>query len=156
MDHNLMDTAEQHGLAVHPWTERLEVQFLYNNQNQKNKSFATAEEEVQYLFCEVGVDGIFAENVDLAVRVATMGCDHDRNADCANHPNDTQPDCLPPVQSNIEKRKRIVAGTGIALCVGFLLGVVVTQWGNCRWPNTNGDRRQIQIPTTDTDDHEIS
>ena len=48
------NTAREHGLAVHPWTERLEVEFL------DQERFATAEEELLHLFCELEVDGIFA------------------------------------------------------------------------------------------------
>jgi glycerophosphoryl diester phosphodiesterase len=65
---SFMNTAIEHGLAVHPWTERMEVEFV-------NPEFHNAEEELKYMFCTLKVAGIFAENVDLAVRVGVQGCE---------------------------------------------------------------------------------
>ena len=65
-----MSMAKKYDLAVHPWTERLETEFLFDF----NK-FQSAEDELRYLYCELGIDGIFAENVDVAVRVGARGCD---------------------------------------------------------------------------------
>lgn len=66
---NFATQALQHNVAVHAWTERLEVEFV------DAARFATAEEELRYLLCELRVDGIFAENVDVGVRVAVGGCE---------------------------------------------------------------------------------
>ena len=63
-----MAIAMEHDLAVHPWTERLEIEFVSDR-------FNNAEVELQYLFCELKVDGIFAENVGLAKRVGAMRCE---------------------------------------------------------------------------------
>lgn len=68
--HHFMEEARSLNLAVHPWTERLELEYVSNN-------FSDAEEELIFLFCEIKVDGIFAENVGLAKRVAAVGCNHD-------------------------------------------------------------------------------
>ena len=64
----LMKEAKSRNLAVHPWTERLELEFV-------SEKFDDAEEELTYLFCEMKVDGIFAENVNLAKRVGAAGCE---------------------------------------------------------------------------------
>ena len=37
--------------------------------------FDSAEDELRYMYCELGIHGIFAENVDMAVRVGLRGCD---------------------------------------------------------------------------------
>lgn len=64
---DFMNTALEHNLAVHAWTERAEVEFV-------NVGFDNAEEEMEFLFCTLKVHGIFAENVDLAVRVGHQTC----------------------------------------------------------------------------------
>jgi len=64
-----MISAKQHKLAVHPWTERLENEYI------DNSIFDSAEDELRYMYCELGIHGIFAENVDMAVRVGLRGCD---------------------------------------------------------------------------------
>jgi len=60
--------ASQRSLVVHPWTEQMEVEFV-------EERFNDAIKEVYYLFCKAGVDGIFAENVDLAVLASIYSCD---------------------------------------------------------------------------------
>lgn len=76
---DFMATARTHNLAVHPWTERMEKEFIIQSSSFTN--FTTAEEEVRYLYCEFGIDGIFAENVDMAVRVGVRGCEDFKSAE---------------------------------------------------------------------------
>jgi hypothetical protein len=60
--------AHKNDLAVFAWTERAEKEFLL-------EPFSDAESEMLALMCSaVGVDGMFAENVDIAVRAASLGC----------------------------------------------------------------------------------
>eukprot|EP00551_Chaetoceros_affinis_P010046 CAMPEP_0203670904 /NCGR_PEP_ID=MMETSP0090-20130426/6861_1 /ASSEMBLY_ACC=CAM_ASM_001088 /TAXON_ID=426623 /ORGANISM="Chaetoceros affinis, Strain CCMP159" /LENGTH=537 /DNA_ID=CAMNT_0050535881 /DNA_START=38 /DNA_END=1651 /DNA_ORIENTATION=+ len=63
-----MSQARDNQLAVHAWTTREEVDFVMDG-------FSTAEEELRFLYCHVGIDGIFTESVDLGVRVGVRGCD---------------------------------------------------------------------------------
>lgn len=63
-----MIESRKFNLAVHAWTIRSEIEFV-------SSPFNTAEEELRYLYCKMGVAGIFSENVDLSVKVATRGCD---------------------------------------------------------------------------------
>lgn len=58
----------KYNVVLHPWTERLETEFV-------SERFASAEEELLYMFCDLGIQGIFAENVDVGKRVAQMPCD---------------------------------------------------------------------------------
>lgn len=67
-----MIQAHEHNVAIHPWTQRLELRFI-------NRNFKSSEDELQFLYCNVGVDGIYAENVDLAVRAGVIGCDDGTN-----------------------------------------------------------------------------
>ncbi len=63
-----MSKAREYQMAVHAWTTREEVDFIMDG-------FSTAEEELRYLYCHVGIDGIFTESVDLGVKVGVRGCD---------------------------------------------------------------------------------
>ena len=80
---NFVQSALERGLVVHAWTERLEKSFVHHDNsigisaektNTDSAQFISAEEELIYLYCTIGIHGIFAENVDLAVRVGRMGC----------------------------------------------------------------------------------
>jgi glycerophosphoryl diester phosphodiesterase len=55
-------------LAVHPWTTRAEVVFV-------DSSYATAEDELRWLYCIRGINGMFTENVDLGIIAGIRGCD---------------------------------------------------------------------------------
>ena len=63
--------ARDFNLAIHPWTERPEKNFLVGEMSRFNSAF----DETQYLLCEVGVEGIFTDAVASAVSAAKMGCD---------------------------------------------------------------------------------
>lgn len=62
-----IEKAHEYKLAVHTWTSRLETEFVEDR-------FATVDEELEYLFCDIGIDGMFTENVDVGVRIASAGC----------------------------------------------------------------------------------
>eukprot|EP00591_Stephanopyxis_turris_P004944 CAMPEP_0195512668 /NCGR_PEP_ID=MMETSP0794_2-20130614/4553_1 /TAXON_ID=515487 /ORGANISM="Stephanopyxis turris, Strain CCMP 815" /LENGTH=468 /DNA_ID=CAMNT_0040640511 /DNA_START=122 /DNA_END=1528 /DNA_ORIENTATION=+ len=68
---DFMNTAFERNLAVHPWTERAEIEFVKDR-------FVDAASELSYLFCDLKVKGIFAENVDVAIRVVALGCEADK------------------------------------------------------------------------------
>ena len=63
-----MIESKKFNLAVHPWTAREEMGFV-------TSSFGSAEEEMRYLYCKIGISGMFTENVDLGVQVGVRGCD---------------------------------------------------------------------------------
>lgn len=63
-----MNKAEEYELAVHAWVERREL-------SEIGDGFTNMQQELKYLFCDVGVHGVFAENVADAVLVAQVGCD---------------------------------------------------------------------------------
>jgi hypothetical protein len=64
---NTVADAHKRDLALFAWTERAEKGFLL-------EPFSNAESEMLALMCSVGIDGMFAENVDIAVRAASLGC----------------------------------------------------------------------------------
>jgi len=63
----LVEKAHHKDLAVFSWTERAEKRFLLD-------PFVDAESEMLALICDVRIDGIFAENVDIATRAANRVC----------------------------------------------------------------------------------
>mmetsp|Transcript_7264 Transcript_7264/g.9662 ORF Transcript_7264/g.9662 Transcript_7264/m.9662 type:complete len:578 (+) Transcript_7264:160-1893(+) len=124
---DFMETARlEHRLAVHPWTERMELSFV-----TPNHGFATAEDELMYLICVLKIDGIFAENVDLAVRVGMKGCDDYMYEGVSYGTNK---------KKNVEQRshgttvcyeteKEEVIIVGLAFCAfGLFLGASLTYW----------------------------
>jgi len=60
--------AIKRGLVVHPWTERLEVEFL-------SEKYNNAEEELTHLFCDLKIHGMFFENVGLGRKIVEKPCD---------------------------------------------------------------------------------
>jgi glycerophosphoryl diester phosphodiesterase len=61
------DRAEEFHLVLHPYTERPEHEFLL-------EGFQDSLEETLYLFCEIGVQGVFTESIQTALLAARMGC----------------------------------------------------------------------------------
>ena len=81
---DFVNSAKEHELGIHAWTERLETEFVDTDR------FATAEEELRYLFCDLEIEGIFAENVDVAVRVSSIECDKDDGQEDGGTDGDTK------------------------------------------------------------------
>jgi len=69
-----MMEAKKFDLAVHPWTTRAESEFVQSK-------FKNAEDELRYLYCKVGIHGMFTENVNLGVQVGVRGCDDYKTAE---------------------------------------------------------------------------
>ncbi|CAJ1941864.1 unnamed protein product [Cylindrotheca closterium] len=70
---DFMQRATKSNLAVHPWTARPELEFFSKPSNGV-LPFDNVLEEIQYLFCEVAVHGIFSESVDTAVLASALPC----------------------------------------------------------------------------------
>lgn len=66
--YDFMIESKKFDLAVHPWTSRAEVNFV-------DSSYATAEDELRWLYCKRGISGMFTENVDTGIIVGVRGCD---------------------------------------------------------------------------------
>ena len=64
-----MTRSTENEIAVHVRVQSPELEKI------ENDDFANAEEELRHLFCVMNIHGVFAENVDLAVRVGLRGCD---------------------------------------------------------------------------------
>ena len=60
--------AEEYSLEIHAWTERPERVFV-------DERFDSELEEMEYLYCHVGIQGVFTESVSSAVTAAWLTCD---------------------------------------------------------------------------------
>jgi len=66
--------SERFAFAVYPWTVRLEMDDL-TDVGGVPSIFPSAKEELKYYFCELKVDGEWAEDVVTAKLVGSEGCD---------------------------------------------------------------------------------
>jgi len=64
-----MNKAQELELAVHAWVERRELSEVGEG------DFTNMQQELKHLYCNVGIHGVFAENVADAVLVGQVGCD---------------------------------------------------------------------------------
>lgn len=60
--------AEEYSLEIHAWTERPERTFVSDR-------FDSELDEIEYLYCHVGIQGVFSESVSTAVTAALLPCD---------------------------------------------------------------------------------
>jgi len=115
--------AIKRGLAVHPWTERLEIEFVDEN-------FANAEEEMTHMFCDLGIHGMFFENVGLGRKIVEKPCDLVKEIKLEKEGN-----------TDVEEEEKIaevlceerVGSKSVSeflfTCLGLLLGLVVGAFG---------------------------
>jgi glycerophosphoryl diester phosphodiesterase len=148
-----MDKAEEYELAVHAWVERRELSEL-------GDGFDDIQQELKYLYCDVGVHGVFSENVADAVLVAQMGCDQnttqdlptmapttssstqndDNNSAGASTPSNPNSLCYESVD---EQAMYIGFAAGV---MGIFIGSIVTLWiSNSRCCRRRRQRRQRMV-----------
>jgi glycerophosphoryl diester phosphodiesterase len=108
--------AEEYGLQLHAWTERPE----YRHVVREPPRFDSAWEEMRFLFCDVGIQAVFAEAVGMAVTAATVPCDADGTTDKDAH--NTNNDHVNP-QFCYESESEAGFFTALA---AFAVGVFVT------------------------------
>mmetsp|Transcript_7393 Transcript_7393/g.11209 ORF Transcript_7393/g.11209 Transcript_7393/m.11209 type:complete len:504 (-) Transcript_7393:200-1711(-) len=165
---SFMDRAMEHELVVHPYTIRKELKFV-------SEGFQNMEEELKYLFCEVGIDGIFSENVGEAIQYASLDCSSDDKGVPASSPTSSGGTTKVPKEdeenvvidingtsTNVTFDKRLCykndeeaqmyvgAAAGI---MGFLVGSIFAGWvATSRLCKTRRHtRRQLEVPTQDPD-----
>ena len=142
-----MERAAKLSLAVHPWTERPELDYL--GDVSAAPIFGTVLDEILYLFCTVGVHGIFTESVEMAVVATRTPC-----PDKANEPLEVQRDhgCSgtsshADIVNNISDNKLYVAMASFIMgaVLSFVVGLIAS-----RRISRPRRARQIRVPTTDT------
>jgi len=142
--------AQEHGLVLHPWTERPELSFV-------DARFQSTVEETRYLFCKrPAVGGIFTESVSLAREAALSSCDDDASGD------KTEANEVPAASSDIcqhDENQNMLVILAAALCFGIALTGIVIRRVCGRSQARNCQARQ-SVPqaemAVDSDDFEIS
>ena len=139
-----MERAAKLHLAVHPWTERPEVEYLGGG--AVTPTFNTVLDEIVYLFCTVGVHGIFSESVEMAVVAASMPCQEENMDQQIGNvfPNDKRNDGSDSEQSSFYVG---FASFSIGVILTVLVGLFVSK-GNGHLRKRN-DLRGIRIPTVE-------
>ena len=161
---DFVNSAKEHELGIHAWTERLETEFVDTDR------FATAEEELRYLFCDLEIEGVFAENVDVAVRVSNVEClkdgatqdsgdtktteDDSKGKGGASVENGTTTDtgassaCQNGFLEELDQQQLAMVAAGFTL-LGSVLGSFLTFLFSRRRVRRGTTVRQVQIPTAE-------
>ena len=156
-----MTKAEEYDIAIHTWVERREL-------TEIGKDFTNVQQELKFLYCDVGVHGVFSENVADAVLVGQVGCDQNTTEE-----QEPQAPTMAPNTTNTSQDTNSASGTsgfGGSLCyesedeqalyvgfaagiMGIFLGTVVTLCiSNSRCCRK---RRRHQLVVPQHDDGEI-
>lgn len=162
--------ALEQSLAVHVWTERPEYDYV-------SEYFPSLREELMYLLCEVGVDGVFTEDVTTASLVIHQeDCQSRKVSTFEPTPSPTDgvttstativdakntsgiPQKESPLQCSGGGLSEESAYLGIAagvmgLFIGILSTVSIMRSRLCK--SKRHSQRQLQIPTNCIDDNEI-
>lgn len=131
--------AIKRNLVVHPWTERLEVEFVHER-------FQNAEQELTYLFCDLKIHGMFFENVDLGRRIVEKPCDlvkeiemeKEGNTDVEEEEKIAEVICEQEIGAEFAQKCLL---TFLGLIVGVLIGGYGSAWKIRREMSENGSLR---------------
>jgi glycerophosphoryl diester phosphodiesterase len=154
-----MEHAAKLGLVVHPWTERPELEYIGGDTSAF--SFESVLDELTFLFCTVGVHGVFSESVEVAVLAASIACPEasENSAPTTILPEgrDPHPDSGNTLCYETDEEANLYVGLA-SFTLGVFLTVVIGLFVNKR--QQRRERRPIQIPTVETtddddDDHEM-
>lgn len=128
-----MELSREHELAVHVWTERPELSFVL-------PAFDNLEQEMEYLVCQVGVDGFFTEDVARSAVFLAKGCEDAMPTSSPSTLADEQ--CA----HDSDESPYLAFASGI---MGCLVGIISTMFlMNSRYcKSRRHTRRQLRIPT---------
>ena len=147
---DFMDRAEMLDLAVHPWAERPELEFfLANDENNSNEKpseessleFPTVLDEMIYLFCTVGVHGIFSESIDAAVLANSLPCPDETMSTTA--PSSSKNNSKFTGETKCKETGNDVLVGMVSFVTGLMLSIIFSRMPNCR--------KREQLPTTEED-----
>ena len=123
------------GLAVHPWTIKLETE----DKGGVPQLFSSAEEELRYYYCELRVDGIFSENIAIAQIVGAEGCDVEEPV----------PDTGKPTVCIKEERNLWLFGAAF-LAIGAFFAAIVSTYVVFYCKKERDTNRPLPLPEIDT------
>jgi hypothetical protein len=105
------------------------------------------EDEMNYLYCQIGVDGLFTEDVARTARFLAKGCS---NTLTPLLPPSPSPSTIQGICDSQEKGRSQYLSTATGI-MGFLLGILSTMFlmnsRHCK--SQRHTRRQLRIPTHD-------
>jgi len=155
-----MTPAKKHRLAVHPWTQRPELEYVVSVPEEA--LFESSLEETIRFFCIVGIHGIFTESVSTTM-LAAASCDKDfddqesgTDSNKKNKKKKTDNSDSDGGANSLcyESEKEANMYVGLACFVfGCFLSTLVVLWAVKRSPEKA--RRQLRIPTEEIPDHEL-
>jgi hypothetical protein len=176
----MMEKARKADWVVHPWTERPEAEFFVHNDLTRRRDldrnslqdtltilsssspFSTVMEELMFFKCKVGVQGIFSESVDTAVRAMNMDCPEGSEGGPASSGMSSTPAECPDTSSNSNAdhinsnssggihKDNIPLGPVILL--SFILGILAALLVGKAWSSMRRRRQQHQ-PGLDSNGH---
>mmetsp|Transcript_11386 Transcript_11386/g.18857 ORF Transcript_11386/g.18857 Transcript_11386/m.18857 type:complete len:453 (-) Transcript_11386:48-1406(-) len=134
---SFMERAKEHELAVHVWTERPENTFVLDE-------FDNIDQEMNYLLCNVGVDGMFTEDVARSAIAIAKGCGD--ASPTVSPVSGAIADSCPDTSGLNEDAAYLAVAAGImGLLVGCLMTVALMNSRFCK--SRRHTRRQLRIPT---------
>jgi hypothetical protein len=151
-----MEHATKSGLVVHPWTERPELEYIGGGGDDTSAfSFESVLDELTFLFCTVGVHGVFSESVQVAVLAASIACPENSENSAPTTTilpeggGDPHPDGGNTLCYETDEDANLYIGLA-SFTLGMFLTVVLGLFVNKR--QQRRERRPIQIPTVETTD----
>jgi glycerophosphoryl diester phosphodiesterase len=140
---SFMERAKEHELVVHPWTERPELQYL------ESEDYPDVLEELTYLLCRLGVDGVFSEDVARAAIAVRQDCGDHSPATASPTSSNTGDEANCPDQEGLSEDSAYlgVAAGIMGVLVGCVSTIFVITSRYCK--SQRHTRRQLRIPTHD-------
>jgi len=142
--------AHSEKLAVHPWTVRLELESEVHVGGVPH-IFSSVEEELNYYFCMLNVDGVFSENVAAAEIIGARGCDDVKEASTETK---TGSICVDEEKSVwLLGLSMMALGLLAGSAMTIVISTALTKRGYCGGSggsNPNHTRVELQLPELDT------
>jgi hypothetical protein len=153
-----MEHAAKLNLALHPWIERPELEYIFNIcGDTTTPTFESVLDEIVYLFCIVGVHGIFSESVEMAVLAANMPCPDKANQPTGNLPegedSNANRDSGNSPCYETDKEANLYLGLA-SFTMGVFLSVLVGLFVTKR--HQRQEIRQMRISTVETTNDELN
>ena len=133
-----MDRAFKLDLAVHPWTERPELEFVGGEENIAG--FDSELAETRHLFCDVGVHGVLTEDVGKSVMAANTPC-----PEKVTH--DSKDDSI-KTSGNTSNQANLYVGM-LSFVTGFIIAMLVGHFFSIG--REGRQREETQVPTTEAE-----
>lgn len=144
--------AHSERLAVYPWTVRPELEKLTHVGGVPD-IFSSVKEELQYYYCELKVDGAWAEDVITAQMVGAEGCDGYSSEESAPEVGRKGPVCVEEVRSLwLLGLSFLAVGAFAGTIFTCIISTGLTKRGYCVGAIGATQMRSSRLPQIDDDD----